>query len=156
MNYEHYANLKSDPDYHLFMFYSVGPKGRLTKLIAYTPIESLPGTYNLGFGTLKIADDGEQYIDDSEVSNNGDRNKILATIALTAYTFIDKYPERKIYLKGTNVVRTRLYQMAINYAHAELSQRFRIFGNMVEEGGNYDFQRFVKGVNYTGFLIEQK
>jgi hypothetical protein len=136
------------------LFYSEGPKGTLTKVVGYTPLENLPSCFNLGFGTLKVNKSGKEY-DGSEISDNGDRNKILATVALTAYTFVDLYPEKKIYLKGSNKVRTRLYQIAINHAFDELSKKFVIFGDTAE-GNNYNLEPFTTGVNYTGFLVEKR
>jgi len=65
-------------------------------------------------------------------------NKILATIAVTAYKFIDNYPDRKIYLTGFNKARTRLYQMAISHALLELSENFVLFGDVCEEEDVYD------------------
>ena len=99
---------------------------------------------------------GEEYLDGTEISDNGDRNKILATIAATAYRFIDKYPDKKIYLTGSDKTRTRLYQMAINYAFKELSETFKIYGDIEEGLDSYNFRPFTGGVNYTGFLVEKK
>jgi hypothetical protein len=156
MNYDHYTNLKFAEDYHLFLFYSTGPKGHLKKMVAYTALKNLSDSYNLGFGTLKTDEDGNEYIDDTEVSDNGDRNKILATIALTAYAFTDKYPDKKVYLKGNNDVRTRLYQMAIRHAYLELSERFIILGDKAEIEGVYDLHPFESGINYSGFLVQKR
>jgi hypothetical protein len=155
MNYDHYSNVRFTRDYHLFLFDSDGPKGKLKKIIAYTKLENLPDTYNLGFGTLKVNHDGEEYVDDNEISNNGDRNKILATVAISAYAFINKYPDKKIYLKGVDRVRTRLYQIAINQAYDELSEQFIILGNVAEKVGVYNLQPFKPGINYNGFLVEK-
>ncbi len=85
-----------------------------------------------------------------------DRNKILATIARTAFAFTGKYPDKRIYLKGVDTVRTRLYQMAINHAYNELSQEFKIFGNVSEHPGKYDLQPFKTGINYSGFFVEKR
>jgi hypothetical protein len=156
MNYDHYTNLRFAEDYHLFLFYSAGPKGTLKKIVAYTELKNLPNAYNLGFGTLKTNKDGNEYIDDSEVSDNGDRNKILATIAITAYAFIDKYPHKKIYLRGNDKVRTRLYQMAIGHAYDELSESFTILGDKAEIAGTYNLSPFERGVNYMGFLVQKR
>jgi hypothetical protein len=156
MNYDHYTNLRFTEDYHIFLFFSNGPKGRLKKIVIYSQLNDLPNGYNLGFGTLKINGDGEEYVDVNEISDNGDRDKILATIALTAFAFTDKYPDRKIYLSGSNKIRTRLYQMAINNAYDELSERFVIFGDTSKYSNVYNWRNFEKGINYTGFLVERK
>ena len=155
MNYERYDDLRFTQDCHYFLFYSDGPKGRLKKLIVYAAIGGIPNAFNLGFGTLKMKNNGEEYLDGTEISDNGDRNKILATIAATAYRFIDKYPDKKIYLTGSDKTRTRLYQMAINHAFEELSETFKIYGDIEEDPDSYNFQPFTGGVNYTGFLIEK-
>jgi len=91
-----------------------------------------------------------------EISNNGDRDKILATVALTVDTYTNKYPDRKIYLVGSTKIRTRLYQMAINNAYDELSERFIILGDISEISNVYNWQSFRSGINYTGFLIEKR
>ena len=156
MNYEHYTDLRFTEDYHIFMFYSNGPKGNLRKLVVYTPLQNLPDGYNLGFGTIRVGKDGNEFLDGNEISDNGDRNKILGTIALTAYAFTDRYPDKKIYLTGTDTTRTRLYQMAINHAYAELSKRFIIYGDIATERDKYNLQAFKKGINYTGFLVEKR
>jgi hypothetical protein len=156
MNYDHYANLRFTEDYHLFLFYSIGPKGNLKKIVAYTELKNLPGSFNLGFGTLKTARDGSEYVDDNEISDNNDRNKLLATIALTVYAFTNKYPYKKIYLRGNDKIRTRLYQMAINHAYVELSENFIILGDKAEIAGTYDLHPFERGINYTGFLVQKK
>jgi len=156
MHYDHYNDLRFTDDHLLFLFYSEGPKGKLKKLVAYTPLKNIPDTYNLGFGTLKMNEHGLEYVDGTEISDNGDRNKILATIALTAYTFVDRYPDKKIYLKGVDKVRTRLYQMAIGHAYEELSEKFRIWGDIDEGNNSFNLKPFKSGLNYQGFLIEKR
>ena len=44
--------------------------------------------YNLGFGDKNV-DTGE--IDDNTISNNGDSEKVLATVVVTLYAFTDKH-----------------------------------------------------------------
>ena len=48
------------------------------------------------------------------ISNNGDAEKILATVVAAVYAFYDQYPTVWILLTGSTASRTRLYQMAIN------------------------------------------
>jgi hypothetical protein len=52
-------------------------------------------------------------VDDSIRSNNGDRDKVLATVAFTALDFTDEFPEALIVMEGSTSARTRLYQMGI-------------------------------------------
>ncbi len=112
--------------------------------------------YNLGLGTIKTNDNGSEYIDGIEISDNGDRNKILATVAITAFTFIERYPDKKIYFKGADKVRTRLYQMAINKAYDELSDMFVIQGDFSESAGINKLYPFERNINYEAFVITKK
>lgn len=156
MNYDRYTNIKFDENYHMFLFLSKGPKGTLPKLIVYSPLKDLEDGYNLGFGTIKINPDGKEYLDGDEISDNGDRDKILATIAYTVFTFISNYPDKKVYLSGSDKIRTRLYQMAINHAFEELSEKLLIFGDVSDQPDVFDLQLFERGVNYTGFVVQKK
>lgn len=72
------CNLKSTRGEQLavFEFVSIGPNGRINKLVQYTPT-NYKDLYNLGFGDKNI-DTGE--IDDNAISNNGDSEKVLATV----------------------------------------------------------------------------
>lgn len=84
-------------------------------------------------------------------SNNGDRDKILATICETVYAFLYKRPNSSIHFRGSDAVRTRLYQMAISNYIEELSEDFEIYGKL-----KHELLRFEKGVNYEAFIIQLK
>ncbi len=46
--------------------------------------------YNLGFGVVFFNQEtGVEEIDDKIITNNGDKDKILSTVALTAIPFFD-------------------------------------------------------------------
>jgi hypothetical protein len=74
MRYEHYDNLNSDIVNGTFEFISEGHNGNILKRIEFMPTP-WPNFYNLAFGNVN--ENGE--LDDLTISNNGDRNKILAT-----------------------------------------------------------------------------
>ncbi len=133
-------------DYLSYWFFSEGPKGRVAKGVRYILVgENL---YNLGFGDM---DEEGQEINDLSRSNNGDRNKILATVAFTALDFIQHYPGAVILVKGSTYARTRLYQMGINRHLAEISQKFKIKGFL---GDRYvNFRSFD---SYQSFLFQGK
>ena len=77
--------LKSGERLEIYEFISVGPKGRITKVVQYTPT-NYKDLYNLGFGD-KNAETGD--IIDNIISNNGDSEKVLATVVSTVYAFTD-------------------------------------------------------------------
>ena len=76
MKYEVYTDLIFANDFHTFQFQSVGKSGTIHKGGSFI-VTQLPHVFNLAFGDIK--EDNE--IDDHAISNNGDRNKILATLA---------------------------------------------------------------------------
>ena len=90
-------------------------------------------------------------LDDAIISNNGDRNKVLATVAFTVYLFTDVYKDALIAMKGNTDTRTRLYQMAINIHYDVIKPDFNVFGLL-----NDELMPFEKNVNYSGFLIKRK
>src|SRR3954468_12339098 len=96
MKYEAYCEINIYPDFSTFDFVSDGCNGKIPKRIQIllTPI---PNLYNLSFGDIK--ENGE--LDDLIVSNNGDRNKILATVLKVVNEYTYKFPDRYIYFQGS-------------------------------------------------------
>ncbi len=93
----------------VFEFVSIGPNGNIPKLIKFSETH-LKDFYNLGFGDKSI-DTGE--INDKIVSNNGDSDKVLATVVSAVYAFTDLNPNIWVYATGSTRARTRLYRMGI-------------------------------------------
>jgi hypothetical protein len=149
MNLEKYP-LKANKFQTTFTFISEGNKGNIIKLINYTKVEfmGIENVYNLGFGDLN---DETGEVNDLIVSNNQDREKILATVAHTALIFSNHYPESFIIFRGSTPVRTRLYQMSIGKYFEELSELFDIVGFTRE--GIFSFE---KNRSYDTFLISRK
>jgi hypothetical protein len=65
---------------------------------------------------------------DTVFSNNGDGDKILATVAKIIFDFTAKYPEALIFIKGSTITRTRWYQMGINRHWGEIEKIFYFQG----------------------------
>jgi hypothetical protein len=149
MNLEKYPS-KANKAKTTFTFISEGSNGNIIKLINYTEVEfmGIKNVYNLGFGDLN-EETGE--VDDLIVSNNQDREKILATVAHTALIFANRYPESFIIFRGSTIVRTRLYQIAIGKYFEELSELFDIVG--FTKKGIFPFE---KNMSYDTFLISRK
>ena len=139
--------LKSGDNLTTYEFVSEGPKGRISKLIQFTPT-NLKEVYNLAFGD-KNQLTGQ--IDDSVISNNNDSEKVLATVVATIYAFTDKYPDTWIYASGSTKSRTRLYRMGITKYLSEVKNDFEIFGEI-----NDGWENFKKNIDYDGFLIKRK
>src|SRR5436189_1648742 len=109
-----------------FEFESVGPKGTIRKVVRYSPQNAVGTTYfNLGFGDW---DEETKKIDDTVVSHNLDRDKILATVAATVLRLTEYYPDIPVYAQGTNPARTRLYQMGIAANWQAIETNLDVYG----------------------------
>lgn len=84
MNIQNY-DLITNKDVTLFRFKSKGINGIIDKGIAYKATKN-DTIYNLGFGDLVFDPLLKEYIiDDLIVSDNGDRNAVLATVAKSIF-----------------------------------------------------------------------
>ncbi|WP_210114271.1 DUF6934 family protein [Hymenobacter aquaticus] len=137
----------SSPDLLTFEFDSVGPKGTVTKVVQYTEI-NVKGFYNLGFGD-KEPESG--YISDLSVTNNGDSQKVLATVARTLYLFMERHPDAIVLATGSTQARTRLYRMGITNNLTAIEQDFDVLGLT-----DADWEPFRKNVTYHAFSVRRK
>ena len=146
MKYEVYTEIKIADDYKVFEFMSVGKKGVIPKRIEFTPTD-LPNIVNLAFGDI----DEEGEIDDYSISDNGDRNKILATVAYIVEIYLNMQPDKFVYFRGSTQERTRLYRMAVGLNFNELTERFDIYAEQIDT-----FVPFQKNIEITGLLVRKK
>jgi len=146
MKYVVYDGIIVSKDFSRWDFTSIGEKGPILKQVSFTST-GIGEIYNLAFGDLGV--DGE--IDDLTVSDNGDRNKVLATVVKIVTDYTAQFPDRRIAFKGSTGSRTRLYRMAIGLNLEELSVRFNIFGLAGEK-----WLPFAKNLNVSAFLITIK
>ena len=145
MKYEVYNELSISDDYSIFDFVSVGQYGNIPKRVEFMPTEIL-NISNLAFGD--ISEDGE--IDDYSISDNGDRNKNLATIAFAVEIYLNKFPGHRVYFKGSTQERTRLYRMALGINFEELSLKFKVYAE--QRDGIVPFQ---KNIDIIGSLVNK-
>jgi hypothetical protein len=146
MNLEKYF-LTADASLTVFEFISTGPKGAIYKQIQFQPTHTA-GLYNLAFGD-KHSETGE--LNDLAVTNNGDTDKVLATVVAALYQFFDKHPGGLVYATGSTLARTRLYRMGITRFYADMQQDFTVFGLIGTE-----LYPFEIDVAYEGFLAQRK
>ena len=148
MNLERYNYFTND--YQAYEFYSEGPKGRIRKLVIFTKIpDTDPPIYNLAFGD---ANQVTGKLDDEVISNNKDRDIVLATVANTIATFCNHYGNHFIYVEGSTASRTRLYQMGVAGLWDEISMDFEVYG--LKDSSWQIFKP--NGVNYEAFLVKRK
>lgn len=145
-----------------YSFYSVGEK-TIKKIVEYTKLpkywmiaNGLPidaDVYNLALGDENIdADD----FSDQIISNNGDMDKVLATVADTAFNFWEYYPNALIFFEGSQPegqehLRTYLYRKKMERFFDKISSVADIYGRLDDE-----LEYFTKGKNYNAFLIIRK
>jgi len=139
--------LIANDDLTTFEFISIGPKGRIYKVVQFTP-SNTKNLYNLAFGDL---DRSTREIDDMVVSNNNDTEKVLATIVAAVFAFTAKYPNALIYAVGSTNSRTRLYRMGITKYLSEVQHYFVVYGELT-----HGFVLFEQGKDYRGFLVKRK
>ncbi|AWK05385.1 hypothetical protein HYN56_14530 [Flavobacterium crocinum] len=152
LQYDLYRNTETT----MFEFKSIGSNGEIKKVIIFSATQS-DEIYNLAFGDLIYNHTQKKYtIDDSIITNNGDRNIILATVAKSVYIFTEKYPEKLVFFKGSTLGRTRLYRRAISINLEELSETFIIFGALMNEFGHITSVPFKSNEDYFGFIIKRK
>lgn len=128
-------------------FECTGPSGEpIRKRIIFAKTE-VTGIYNLAFGNVR--ENGR--LDDEAIS--GDRDKVLATVALAVDRYTTRYPRRWLYFRGSTPARTRLYRMAIGMNLDELTEKFEIFAEILDYEEYVPFQ---KNMVIEGFLIRRR
>jgi hypothetical protein len=147
MNKEQYAYLTNISRLS-FEFTSIGPRGNIKKEVRYRAKDNEDFIFNLGFGDLnEITNE----LDDFTVSNNGDREKVLATVAATVLEFTYYFPQAFVYAKGSTPARTRLYQMAIMQNLEQIEKVLYLYG--LKENS---WSKFKTGCNYEAFMVLRK
>lgn len=145
-----------------YFFNSVG-KSTIEKVVEYQKLSPYDiiglglspqmEIYNLAFGD-RIA--GTNDYSDQITSNNGDTDKVLATVADTAFEFWNYFPNAFILFQGSNPahqegLRTYLYQRKLERFFEEISESAHIYGIFKTQ-----LEEFEKGKKYSGFLIIPK
>lgn len=137
------------PESYYYEFFSEGPNGSIKKVVEYFRLQELKTeVFNLAFGDW---DEESNRINDLLISNNADKDKVLATVAATVIDFMEDHPDAIIIVTGSTLSRTRLYQMGIAKILNEINRDFEIQGYI-----NNSWHSFQKGVNYSAFLLKAR
>jgi hypothetical protein len=143
----HHYPVETSPDFQTFEFVSEGQNGSIVKVVRFTEI-NLKNFFNLGFGDK---DPSNGFVSDLSVTNNGDSQKVLATVVATLYVFFEMNPEATVIATGSTAARNRLYRMGIANNLAEAEKDFILFGLT-----NSKWEPFQRGKNYKAFLVRRK
>ncbi|MEP7371749.1 MAG: hypothetical protein ABI675_00075 [Chitinophagaceae bacterium] len=148
MHLEIYPFIKR-PESYYYEFFSEGPNGSIKKVVEFYRLqERKQEVYNLAFGDW---DEIAHRINDLSITNNADRDKVLATVAATVMEFMREHPGAIIFATGSTASRTRLYQMGIARILNDITLLFEIQGYLSDT-----WQPFQKGVNYNAFLLKAR
>lgn len=132
-----------------FYFTSFVNGRKIDKVVNYTRLISIgEDIYNLALG------DYDEYtckLEVFSVSNNGDRDKILNTVALTVLDFFEAHPDSVVIARGSTTYRTRLYQMGINKNLDIIKTRLDVFGFI-----NKEWEIFQPNINYEAFYVTKR
>ena len=126
-----------------FEFESVGKERVVKKVIRYAET-NISGLYNLSLVDVLI--NGAE--SDTAITDNGDMEKILATVLSTFPLFLNRYPDCQIFFMGSTPTRTRLYQIAIR---RELTTALKLFSiNGLTDNG---LEPFVADRTHKAFIF---
>lgn len=139
--------LKAGRNLTTFEFLSEGPKGKITKLVQFQQM-NLTNLCNLAFGDVNLL---TGQLDDKVITDNGDSEKVLATVVAAVYAFTGQYPDAWIYATGSTATRTRLYRMGINKYFDIVDEDFDMMGEQQSEWEWYE-----KGKDYQAFAVHRK
>jgi hypothetical protein len=129
-----------------YVFESIGKNGTIIKVVQL--VEMQDNVYNLGFGDFNPI---TGQVNDDVKSDNGDMVKVLSTVLNIANQFLaENNPMTYVHFKGSDIIRNRLYQIAINQYYDEFSDVFEIYGlnDRIPE-------LFKKNKFYEAFLIRK-
>lgn len=127
-----------------YFFYSEGPNGRIRKVVQFVLMYNYPApVYNLVFGDW---DEVGNSIKTKVISNNGDVEKVLATVAGIIIRFTDIFRNIVVHIKGGDDARKRLYQISLNRYWRETNKVLYVYGYISKQ-----IRPFQKDTNYIGF-----
>lgn len=145
MNLNRYE-LVADSRHEQFEFYSDGDAGCIRKVVLFEKIS--PYLYNLSFGDWS---DVKNALNDQCVSNNGDRDKVLVTVAHAVMNFMQHHPYAVLFARGSTAARTGLYQMGINKNWDRICSFYDVHGFL-----NDKWEPFERDKNYEAFTLSQR
>lgn len=147
-----YLNIETSSGFQVYEFESTG-KENIKKRVRFDLIDEPEQLYNLALCT--ILPDGSE--DCETASRNGDMDKVLETTVHIAVIYINRFPERKVFFRGSNVVRSRKYQIGIARYLEVVNKDFFIEGLLISKQNEILLREpFQKGKNYSGFIFTRR
>jgi hypothetical protein len=132
-----------DKGYEECTFFSIGVKGVIKKRIEFQKMGK--DLYGLSFGD---PDPVHGQLNDKVITNNGDMQKVLVTVAKALMKFLEFNPQAVIMTTGSTPARTMLYQMNIKRYYPSINHLVEIKGFK-----NGRWKLLVAEKNYDAFSI---
>jgi hypothetical protein len=152
MSISPYLNIETSSDFQVYDFESTG-KEKNKKRVRFDLIDKPEQIYNLALCT--ILSDGTE--DCETASRNGDMDPVLETTAHIAIIYTNRFPDRKVFFRGSNEVRSRKYQIGIARYLEVVMKDFFIEGLLINNLNKIILREpFQNGKNYTGFIFTRK
>jgi hypothetical protein len=147
MNLPRY-NLLTDETRDIYYFISIGAKSKILKGIHFTKINQDPIVFNLALGDV---DSVTGKLDDRVVTNNGDRDMILATSAFAIIDFCKNNKGVSVFIEGNTIAKRRLYQIGISKYIDEIGNEFDVY-DLRESTDSWEF--YAKNKEYKALLVK--
>ena len=146
-----YPAIRTSTDYQVYEFISDG-KQRLRKRVRFELVDEVEQIYNLTLCTVLDNEDE----DCDTASKNRDMEKVLETVGMIVFIYTNYYPDRKIYFRGSDKLRTRQYQLSMFSNLNTIVNYFIVEGLVMEEDEIKLRENFKTGKNYDAFILTRK
>lgn len=127
-----------------FFFKSVGVKGTILKVIIFEHLKNR--RYNLAFGDVV-----NNQLDDEVISNNQDFVKVISTVAIAIYEFLERNPKAIIEIDPIDSKRALFYNRIFQRRYIEIILILDVFGVIGKKRERYNPEKL-----YQEFEIEAK
>lgn len=130
-----FEQVDNNPLHTKYDFVSNGEK-EIPKRIAMIkyPHPGLERFYNLGFGNIFIAENGNESISNMSRDNNkNDKDKVLKTVFTCALDFLSTSPNSILTFFGNTFAKHRLYKMGLNKNLTSIESCFIIKGCIIND-----------------------
>lgn len=148
-------NLSANTEFTVFEFTSTGKNGVIRKAIKYSKTLN-ENVYNMGFGDIVFSDETTIEIDDTNLSNNGDRDKVIATVVYSIYVFTQHYPGAYVLFGSSDPAKVRLHRMIISRNYEAINKNFLVFGAVHNKQGQLVNVPFTKSENVEGYFVRRR
>ena len=134
----------------IFEFVSQG-RTQLKKKVIFTPLDEDSNIHILDLVSI----DSNGCEDKETESRNGDIDLIINTVANIVEYFLIKFPDRQVFLLGSDMRRIRKYRMFIGSNYHLVESNFSILASM-DVSDNIQFESYQKNKPYFSFLIRAR